>query len=56
MSSPIDPKKLDKLAEVAIHIGLGLTPGQDLYMTAPTSALPLARRISEQAYKAGGCI
>ena len=53
MSSPIDPKKLDKLAEVAIHIGLGLTPGQDLYMTAPTSALPLARRISEQAYKAG---
>jgi aminopeptidase len=53
MSSPIDSKKLDKLAEVAIHIGLGLTPGQDLYMTAPTSALPLARRISEQAYKAG---
>lgn len=53
MSSPIDPKKLEKLAEVAIQVGLGLKPGQDLYMTSPTSALPLARQIVEQAYKAG---
>ena len=53
MSTPIDPKKLEKLAEVAIQVGLGLKPGQDLYMTSPTSALPLARRIAEQAYKAG---
>lgn len=53
MSSPIDPKKLEKLAEVAIQVGLGLKPGQDLYMTSPTSALPLARQIAEQAYKAG---
>jgi len=53
MSSPIDPKKLEKLAEVAIQVGLGLKPGQDLYMTSPTGALPLARRIAEQAYKAG---
>jgi aminopeptidase len=52
-AAPIDPAKLDKLAEVAIKVGLGLKPGQDLYMTAPTSALPLARRIAEQAYKAG---
>ena len=49
----IDPKKLDKLAEVAVHIGLGLKPGQDLYMTSPISALPLARLITEHAYKAG---
>ncbi len=53
MSSPIDPVKLDKLAEVAIHVGLGLREGQDLFMTAPTSALPLARKITEHAYKAG---
>jgi aminopeptidase len=53
MSDAIDPKKLDKLAEVAIKVGLGLEPGQDLYMTAPTSALPLARRIAAEAYKAG---
>lgn len=49
----IDPQKLDKLAEVAIKVGLQLKEGQDLYMTAPTSALPLARRIAEHAYKAG---
>jgi aminopeptidase len=53
MPAPIDPAKLDKLAEVAIKVGLGLKPGQDLYMTAPSSALPLARRIAEHAYKAG---
>jgi aminopeptidase len=53
MSTPIDPQKLDKLAEVAIRVGLGLKPGQDLYLTSPTSALPLARRIAEHAYKAG---
>jgi aminopeptidase len=53
MSDPIPSKKLDKLAEVAIHVGLGLKPGQDLYMTSPTSALPLARRIAEHAYRAG---
>ena len=53
MPSPIDPLKLDKLAEVAIKVGLGLREGQDLYLTSPTSALPLARKIAEQAYKAG---
>ena len=53
MSDAIDPQKLDKLAEVAIKVGLGLEPGQDLYMTSPTSALPLARRIAAAAYKAG---
>jgi aminopeptidase len=52
-ASPIDPAKLDKLAEVAIKVGLGLREGQDLFMTAPTSALPLARLIAEHAYKAG---
>ena len=53
MTSPIDPQKLDKLAELAIKVGLGLREGQDLFMTSPTSALPLARKIAEHAYKAG---
>jgi aminopeptidase len=54
MSAPVvDPEKLQTLAEVAIQVGLGLKPGQDLYMTAPTSALPLARLIAAEAYKAG---
>ena len=49
----IDPAKLDKLADLAIKTGLGLREGQDLYMTAPMVALPLARRIAAAAYKAG---
>ena len=54
--SPIDPVKLDKLAEVAIKVGLQLQPGQDLVLTAPLAALPLVRRIVEHAYKAGAGI
>ena len=49
----IDPVKLDRLAEVAVKVGLRLQPGQDLVMTAPVAALPLVRRIAEHAYKAG---
>ena len=45
--------KLDRLAQVAVHIGLGLKEGQELFLTAPTDALPLVRRITEHAYKAG---
>ncbi|WP_137149903.1 aminopeptidase [Devosia sp. FKR38] len=49
----IDPIKLDKLAQVAIKVGLQLAEGQDLVMTAPLTAAPLVRRITEHAYKAG---
>ena len=49
----IDPVKLDKLAEVAVKVGLQLRKGQDLVITAPVIALPLVRRIAEHAYKAG---
>jgi aminopeptidase len=49
----VDPVKLDRLAEVAVKIGLQLQPGQDLLITAPLAALPLVRRITEHAYKAG---
>jgi aminopeptidase len=52
-SSAIDAEKLDKLAQVAIHVGLQLQAGQDLVLTAPIAALPLVRRIAEHAYKAG---
>ncbi|HVW90997.1 MAG TPA: aminopeptidase [Devosia sp.] len=52
-SDQIDAEKLDRLAEVAIKVGLQLQEGQDLVMTAPIAALPLVRRIVEQAYKAG---
>ena len=53
LSAAIDPAKLDRLAEVAIRVGLGLQPGQDLLLTAPSSALPLVRRLAVHAYKAG---
>ena len=53
LSAAIDPVKLDRLAEVAIKVGLRLQPGQDLLLTAPAAALPLVRRIAEHAYKAG---
>src|SRR5713226_319461 len=53
LSAPIDPVKLDRLAEVAIKVGLQLKLGQDLLVTAPTVALPLVRKIAEYAYKAG---
>ena len=46
-------QKLDRLAEVAVRVGLNLQEGQELVLTAPTDALPLVRRIAEQAYKAG---
>jgi aminopeptidase len=49
----IDPVKLDRLAEVAVKVGLQLQPGQDLFLTAPVTALPLVRRIAKHAYKAG---
>ncbi|MFG1428347.1 aminopeptidase [Roseixanthobacter glucoisosaccharinicivorans] len=53
LSAPIDPVQLDRLAEVAVKVGLDLQPGQDLFLTAPMAALPLVRRIAEHAYKAG---
>ena len=49
-------QKLDLLAEVAVRVGLGLKPGQQLLMTASLDALPLARRITEQAYRAGASL
>ena len=49
-------QNLDRLAEVAVRVGLGLAPGQELVMTATLDAVPLARRITEHAYKAGASL
>ena len=56
LQSPEFQKNLDRLAEVAVHAGLGLAPGQELVMTATLDAVPLARRIIEHAYKAGASV
>lgn len=49
-------QNLNRLAEVAVRVGLGLAPGQELLMTATLDAVSLARRITEQAYKAGASL
>src|SRR6478609_2034649 len=50
-------QKLDRLAEVAVQVGLGgFREGQELILTAPTDALPLVRRITDHAYRAGALL
>jgi aminopeptidase len=49
-------QSLDRLAEVAVRVGLGVAPGQQVVMTATLDAVPLARRITEHAYKAGATL
>ncbi|MXV43995.1 aminopeptidase [Saccharibacter sp. 17.LH.SD] len=47
---------LDRLAEVAVKVGLNIQPGQQLIITAPLDAVPLIRRITSHAYKAGSSL
>ena len=54
--TPNFERNLDRLAEVAVLTGLGLAPGQELVITATIDALPLTRRITEHAYKAGASL
>ncbi|HEX2146605.1 MAG TPA: aminopeptidase [Pseudorhizobium sp.] len=51
--SAVDPIKLEKLAEVAVKVGLQLQRDQDLVITAPIAALPLVRLITKHAYMNG---
>ncbi|TRL38293.1 aminopeptidase [Rhizobium straminoryzae] len=53
LAPSVDPVKLDKLAEVAVKVGLQLKANQDLVITAPIAALPLVREITKHAYMAG---
>lgn len=53
-------EKLDRLAEVAVRVGLGLgapdAPVQELVMSASIEALSLVRRITAHAYCAGAVL
>jgi aminopeptidase len=49
-------EKLDRLAEVAVRIGLNLRAGQELVLSAPIEALPLVRRVTEHAYRTGALL
>ncbi|MGA9632284.1 MAG: aminopeptidase [Candidatus Acidiferrales bacterium] len=54
--TPEFEKNLDRLAEVAVRVGLGIAPGQEMVMTAALDAVPLARLITQHAYKAGASL
>ncbi|WP_263383389.1 aminopeptidase [Granulicella arctica] len=49
-------EKLDRFAKVAVHVGLNLQAGQELLISASIEMLPLVRRITEHAYKAGALL
>jgi aminopeptidase len=55
-ATPEFQQNLDRLAEIAVRAGLGLAAGQELVMTATLDAAPLARRITEHAYKSGASL
>lgn len=48
--------RLARLADVAVHVGLNLQAGQELVMTSSVDALPLARLITDAAYRAGATV
>ena len=52
----IDAQKLDRLAEIAVKVGLNLQQGQELVLTSPISSLPLVRRIVHHAYRQGASL
>ncbi len=47
---------LNQLANLAVRVGLGLQEGQELLITAPIEAVPLTRKITEEAYRAGSSL
>ncbi len=49
-------QKLDRLALVAVRVGLNLQPDQEVVLTASIEQAVFARRVVEQAYRAGASI
>lgn len=47
---------LDRYALLTVRSGLNIAAGQQLLITAPLDAVPLVRRITEHAYKAGASL
>ena len=47
---------IDRLANLAVRVGVNVQPGQQLVMTASTRAMPLARAITQHAYEAGASL
>ena len=49
-------EKLDRLAMVAVRVGLNLREGQSMLMTACLEQAPFVRRVTEHAYRAGALV
>lgn len=47
---------LDRYAQLIVRSGVNVAAGQELLITAPVDAIPLVRRITEHAYKAGATL
>ncbi|MBI2719688.1 MAG: aminopeptidase [Rhizobiales bacterium] len=47
---------LDRYAELTVRAGLNVAKGQEVLITAPIEAVPLVRRITVHAYKAGATL
>lgn len=45
--------KLDRLAEIAVRIGVNVQAGQELIVNAPVEAVELIRGVARHAYRAG---
>ncbi len=56
MSAASFADRFDTFARVTVEAGLGLKPGQELVITAPVEALPLIRKVTEYAYRAGALL
>lgn len=56
MRPPAHSARLDKMAQVAVNVGVNIQPGQELIMTASVEALPLVQRITEHAYRSGAAL
>jgi aminopeptidase len=51
-----DQQLLDRYAELTVRSGVNIQPGQQLVVTAPIEAVPLARLVTEHAYRAGASL
>ena len=49
-------EKLDRLALVAVRVGLNLRKGQEVVLSASVEQAPFVRRVVEQAYRAGATL
>lgn len=51
-----DETLLDRYAELTVRSGLNIVHGQQLLICAPIEAVPLVRRVTEHAYRAGASL